>query len=423
MSQTFTIKRGDTPPKRQAKRSFKRQLRAKQVSSARRQLRQQRPKEEKTKTRKSLVYDDPVENFCQVNNMDQWNKARQRRISLTAELGLYEDPEKVLKSLLHLLYDAKRYSGYPTLQYRGKVCFGALYLLDNMCWEISRHRSWQLKLSDMPASEREKLAKLRSFETSGYESTTACMLNEAVFINRKSGLAAQTYRRRSQELREIIEKAIGEATGQPDYALSQEANTAIYSAIGEQFDNVLQHVPDAQSAQLCCFYDRTTQELTILIYNFGPTIAEKLGGSQLPPEVAGYVKEIIASQTARHWFKPWQAGRAFSHENALTLLALQEGISSRLEFDPTRGFGLLDYIEHCFALNAGCRIALISGTTAINIDNKYPISSRYVLGRERRVLALNSANDLTIKPDSNYLRTLNVKFPGVIIETTIPLSH
>ena len=362
-----------------------------------------------------------VEYFCQVNKMDQWTKPRQRAIPLSEDFSLYQNPDLVLKCVLHLLYDAKVYREYPTLRYKGKVCFGALYLIDNMCWEISRHRRWQLKLADMPQAEQEKLAKLRSFETSAYDSSTACMLNESVHINRKNGLSAQTYKRKSDELRLLVEAAISEATGQP-YSLSQETNAAIYSAIGEQFDNVLEHVPDAEAAQLCCFYDRLSKELTIMIYNFGPTIAEKLKGSKLPPEVADPVKSLIANHTTHHWFKLARAGRAFSEENALTLLALQEGISSRLEFDITRGFGLLDFIDHCFTLTSKCRISIISGTTAINVDNKYPISSRYVLGRERRVLALNPSNDLMLKPDPDYLRTLSVKFPGVIIETTIPLS-
>jgi len=422
MSQVITIQRGDSSKERQAKKSFKRRQRAKEVRITRRRHKQQIAQACQHSPKKAAVtYGGAVANFCKVNKMDQWTKPRQQLIPLSADFGLYEDPERVLKCLLHLLYDAKVYREYPTLQYRGKVCFGALYLIDNMCWEISRHRLWQLKLSNMPQAEQEKLAKLRSFETSVYDSATACMLNEQVYINRKDGLSAQTYRRKSTELRQLVEAAISEATGQP-FSLSQEANTAIYSAIGEQFDNVLEHVPDAETAQLCCFYDRTNKELTIMIYNFGPTIAEKMKSSKLPPEITEPIKQLIASHKSRLSFLPSRVGYAFSEENALTLLALQEGISSRLEFDPSRGFGLLDYIDHCFTLTPNCRIAIISGTTAITINNKYPISSRYVLGRERRVLALNAANDLLTKPDPNNLRTLNVKFPGVIIETTIPLS-
>ena len=362
-----------------------------------------------------------VEHFCVVNKMGQWNKARQRSISLSADFSLYQDPDKVLKCLLHLLYDAKKFKEYPTLRYRGKVCFGALYLLDNMCWEIAQHRGWQLKLADMPTIEQEKLAKLRSFETGAYKSSSAYMLNEAVYINRKAGLSAQTYKRKSAELRQLIEDAVSETTGQP-YHLSQDANTAIYSAIGEQFDNVLEHVPDAETAQLCCFYDRTIKELTILIYNFGPTIAENIKSSRLPPQVSGPVRDLIAHHTKNYWFVLAKPGRAFTEENALTLLALQEGISSRLEYDETRGFGLLDFIEYCFALTSKARIAIISGTTAISIDNTYPIGRRHVFGRERRILALNLSNNLMVRPDSEKIRTLSVKFLGVIIETTIPLD-
>jgi transcriptional regulator len=112
----------------------------------------------------------------------------------------------------------------------------------------------------------------------------------------------------------------------------------------------------------------------------------------------------------------------FTLENAVTLLALQEGISSRIKYDITRGHGLIDFIENCFDLSEDTKVAIISGKTAIKIDKKYRISNKNIFGRDRRIIALNSDNDLYKKPDPNYIRNTGVNFNGVIIETTIPLK-
>jgi len=101
---------------------------------------------------------------------------------------------------------------------------------------------------------------------------------------------------------------------------------------------------------------------------------------------------------------------------------LQEGISSRIKFDITRGHGLMDFISNCFELSEDSRVAIISGRTAIKIDKKHPIAHQFVFGRMRRVISLNNENDIFSKPDPNYITSIGVAFNGVIIETTIPLK-
>ncbi len=102
-------------------------------------------------------------------------------------------------------------------------------------------------------------------------------------------------------------------------------------------------------------------------------------------------------------------------------MALQEGISSKLNADITRGHGIIDFIEHCMELNHDSQIVIISGKTAIKIDSQYGIKNEMVLGRNRRIIALNKDNDIFDKPDGDKVVNLPTNFPGVIIETTIPL--
>jgi hypothetical protein len=72
-------------------------------------------------------------------------------------------------------------------------------------------------------------------------------------------------------------------------------------------------------------------------------------------------------------------------------------------------------------LNTNSKIAIISGKSAIKIDSTYKISSKDVLGRKRRILAFNEENDIFEKPNQNNVVNLSFNFPGVIIETIIPL--
>lgn len=423
MAHEYSSRRGDTKLERQAKRSFRDKIRA-----TRRKLLKERRKKDAERTVSvakiaARKYGAAmVEEFCKQNNMSRWagSKRQQRVIRLNKDFSLFHNPEQVLGDLVRLLHDAKTFREYPTIRYEGAIHFGALYLVDTMCWEIAKHRQWKVIFENMPEHEQVKLNKIQSFETTDYDNPDACMVNERVYINRKDDdMAKQSYRTKSKALRDMVEAAIATARGD-SFEFPPEATQAIDSAISEHFDNVIQHVPDAEHASLCCFYDKRTKELTILIFNFGNTIAQTLGRNDLPAEMKTLVNEVISNHTLRLLFR---MGSPFTEENALTLLALQEGVSSRLKYDKTRGHGLIDYIEHCFELSPACRIAIISGRTAIKIDGKYPVAEKFIFGRKRRVIALNEQNDLYVKPDKNYVSNLNVRFPGLIIETTIPLSY
>ena len=422
MANYYTTRKGDSKLERQAKRSYRNVVRARRRIVAKANRKKETIRSATSSQVAARKYGAVmIEEFCRQNFMQKWagKKREQRVIRLNDGFSLFNNPERVLGDLVRLLHDAKSYQEYPTILFDGAVHFGALYLVDSMCWEIAKHRTWKVKLRGLPKHEEVKLNKLESFKTADYNSEDACMVNERVFINRKANdMANQSYRTRSKELRDMVELAIATARGD-DFEFPPEAATAIDSAISEHFDNVIQHVPQAEYASLCGFYDKRTKELTILIFNFGFTVAETLKRKDLPNEMFELIDGVISNHALKYMFR---IGGNFTEENALTLLALQEGVSSRIKLDKTRGHGLIDYIEHCFELSPACRIAIISGRTAIRIDGTYRISEKLVFGRNRRIIALNKQNDLYSKPDKNYVSSMNVKFPGLIIETTIPLA-
>lgn len=413
----FKITKKDSGENRKAKKSFKRKILSKKrrAKKRKRNYREQR----RIAYNRVLHYSKDIESFCSSNNLSKWKNETNLVIRISEDVSLFDNPEKVLRILLRILHNARLKNLYPQIEFETRVSFGALYLIDNICWEISQKRSWGIHLSKMNKNDQIILSKLRSFISSEYEDEGAYMVNEKVIINRKDDvLANQQYKVKSKIITDMIQKAIRE-NNNPNFELNPTAYQAINSTIGEHFDNILQHVPDAKHGYLCGFYNKELKEVVILIFNFGTSIAGTLKIGNLPNEIQKEIKNVIDNHKKKNFLL---LDNGFTESNALTLLALQEGISSRLEFDRSRGHGIIDFIEHCFELNENCKISMISGDTAIKIDKKYRISEVMFSNRTRRILAFNETNNLYEKPDKNYVYNLPLTFPGVIIETRIPLE-
>jgi hypothetical protein len=406
------INKSDSQHTRQAKKSFKQKLR---------KQKNKKQKIAESKREKSLiVYNKDVELFCDINNISLWGSIGARAIRLGEHVNLFLNPELVLRTLLKLLYTAKTHYDFPKITVEGRVSFGSIYLIDNMCWEIARKRKWQVLMNNICRDDMEIFSKIKSIASTEYQDETAYMISEKVKINRSDDpFPNQQYKVKSKEITDLVIQGMRE-NYDPNFSLSPEAYAAISSTIGEHFDNILSHVPFAESGYLCGFYDKNAKTVSILIFNFGHTIHKTFTNRNLPKEIRKEINQVISVYKQKGFFNYFS--KTFTEENAITLLALQEGVSSRLEYDKSRGHGLMDYIEHCFTLNKNCKISFISGNTAIKIDNKYALDTKFFIDRNRRILAFNSTNDLYKKPDPEYVRNMGVHFPGVIIETIIPLT-
>lgn len=414
----LSIKKHHTKQVRQAKKSHKRSLKSiirRQNSRKRKKLLTERLKHHK----KTFKFSQDIEQFCHVNNINIWANEVNLTIRINDEVSLFKNPENVIRILLRILHNAKQNNVYPTLEFESRISFGALYLIDNICWEIGKKRNWGIRLHKIDENDKRILSNLKSLNSSEYDNEYAYMINEKVSINRKSDATYhQQYKVKSKNVTDMIQRAIRE-TYDENFELSPAAYQAISSTIGEHFDNIIQHVPNAEHAYLCGFYDKERKEVVILIFNFGNTISETLKSNQLPKEIKYEIEQVIKNHKKKKYIL---MGDSFTESNALTLLAIQEGISSKLNYDKSRGHGIMDFIEHCFELNENCKIVMISGQTAIKIDKSYKIGKTEFSGRNRRILAFNERNDLFEKPDSNFVLNLPLEFPGVIIETRIPLE-
>lgn len=366
-----------------------------------------------------ITYEKNIEIFCKSNKNKYLNEVH-GTITLSEEFCIYKNPNYVLSTLLKILNNAK-INNFTRVEYNGDISFGALYLLDAVCWEIaSKHPKWRLNAKNISKRDYEIQTNLKSFQTGDSKTEEAFIYNNRIEINRVNDkLAKQRHKEASKTVTELINRGIESIIGKGN-DLSYSENAAIISAITEHFDNILLHVPNARYGYLCTFFDRRDQKVTILIFNYGHTIASTLEKNDIPNEVKTDIELVIQNHKKMGYLG---FGNSFTKENALTLLALQEGISSKLIIDDSRGHGLIDYINHCKKLNNGAKITIISGKTAIRIDETSNIREQNVFGRSRKIIAFNNENDLYIKPDKKHVIKLNVFFPGVIIETVIPLKR
>lgn len=364
-------------------------------------------------------YEHDIEHFCNLNSANEFKKYR-GVFQLTKDFSLHENPNKVLKTILRILHNAKNSRNFATVEYSGDVSFGALYLLDSACWEIASKRpKWKLRPKYISKRNFEIQSRLKSFKTGDLDTDDAYIYNNKIRINREDDLQArQDHKEASKTVCDLINKGI-ESCIEVAHSLSHEENRAIIATISEHFDNILLHVPNAKYGHLCTFFDRKKKTVTILIFNYGHTIASSLQKTVIPEEVRKNINEVVKNHKQKGFFG---LGSSFTEENALTLLAIQEGISSKLIDDETRGHGIIDYIRHSKNLSSDTKFSIISGKTAIKIDNTCEIKRKKIFGRERKILALNKENDIMIKPNDNNVRNMSVFFPGVIIETIIPIK-
>lgn len=406
-------------------RHSKNQLRSRLKSKVKRKLNQKKqiPTSSGTKPygskQKKLNLSNEITNFYSINKQKIW-KTKSEKINLTTEFNIFDNPERVIGTILDILYKATTNQEYVTLDYKSGVCFGALYFIDTICWEIARSKKWVLNLQHLPMAEREMLLNLKSFRTSCSDNQYTYIVHSKIKINRTDDkLAKQEFKLKSTEIRELIGRGLSESNNNR-VELTIDQHHALDSAISEHFDNILLHAPNATYGFLCGMYNKHDKSVSILIYNYGPTIADTLNNEELPEEVKTFKDTVIGNHISKNYF---EFKRHFNKENALTLLAIQEGISSVIGVDKSRGHGIIDFIGHCFELSKETKITFISGNTAIRIDKKYMISSREIMNRSRKMLALNEENDIFTKPDSNYVKNIRFKFPGVIIVTHIPLVN
>lgn len=174
-------------------------------------------------------------------------------------------------------------------------------------------------------------------------------------------------------------------------------------------------------------------ECHIVLFNFGLSIFQSLK----LPETSEMVKEEISRLADAHRKKGFfdrlieisqgvflMRGRFWQEDALWSLYALQEGVS-RFRHSPggeDRGNGTVRLIEFFKKLaSEDPKMVILSGRTWILFDGKHDLKTIIRSGEQRKVIAFNDENDLSLPPDPNYVRTLNGDFPGTLVSLKFKL--
>src|SRR5690349_1120103 len=127
------IHRSDSRQVRQAKKSFNAKQRRQRIAKEKNNLRKY------TRSLQEAIEQDiqqtpSIEKFCELNNLESWGRPTSQHLYLKSNCTLSDNPDKVLKLLLRMFARAKFHADSPIVNVEGRASFGALYLIDNMCW-------------------------------------------------------------------------------------------------------------------------------------------------------------------------------------------------------------------------------------------------------------------------------------------------
>lgn len=207
-----------------------------------------------------------------------------------------------------------------------------------------------------------------------------------------------------------------------DWELNRSGKQYLGKIIAEVLDNAECH--SKRSSWWINAYLKTngpeTGECHLVIFNFGMPIAESL--REVLFKETQHEKTLKLRTALNDLIKQHSKRKLFSaqwDENVLlTLYSLQEGVSSKLERDSTRGNGLTDLIEF-FQLIGKSQdkepvMALLSGDVFIKFDNEYEL--KHVKGQDsdRRQIAFNKENSLSLPPDVKKVKKIKHYFPGTL---------
>jgi hypothetical protein len=206
--------------------------------------------------------------------------------------------------------------------------------------------------------------------------------------------------------------------------------------ITEVLDNAEEHGSGSKIWYTIGYYNKDEDaaeggECHIVIFNFGESIYATLNRPDTSEDLKSQISELAREHQRKGYFavQVEHLGILFpiwQEESLWTLYALQEGVS-RFRNKPEgidRGNGTVKLIEFFSELASGePRMAILSGKTHILFDGRYWITPVEVGSETRKIIAFNDANDLNIRPDERYVRTLASSFPGTLVSLRFQLKQ
>lgn len=198
------------------------------------------------------------------------------------------------------------------------------------------------------------------------------------------------------------------------FQLNNKGMIYFHKLINEIVDNARIHSGYKDKFYCGGFYSHNTKKGQLSIISFGDTIYESLNSDSTSENIKEKIREYINDQKKFYDF-------SYNEEMSWTVFALQYKISRLNSVEtPDRGTGTIQFIEAFMDMgqtiqNDKPTMSLVSGNTHILFDGTYTLKEQIISNEKVKVIAFNRSNNLKDKPDKNYVKDLNIKFPGVII--------
>lgn len=213
--------------------------------------------------------------------------------------------------------------------------------------------------------------------------------------------------------------------------LSAEAITDMSTIVGEVLSNAEEHstLNNRYSTGYFQKIEKSEKDSVygvyhLVILNYGESIYEKFKSPECTNfEIIARMKELSDQYTKKSFFSS-----EFSEESLWTLYALQEGVTSVSVEKFKRGHGSINFIESFFSLAGNefrpdeSSMAIISGHTNILFDGKYQIGNKLIGNESFKVMTFNKSGNIEDKPDRQYVKKSEYKFPGTIISAKILIT-
>lgn len=213
--------------------------------------------------------------------------------------------------------------------------------------------------------------------------------------------------------------------------LTPEKRSDLCQVVGEILINAEEHSTTDNRFSIGYFEETTTKEsghfgmFNLVIFNFGQTIYEKFKDPACPTQhIVKRMKELSADYTKWGFFH-----QEFEEESLWTLYALQEGVTSKVNYQK-RGNGSIRFIESFFSLKGKglfrddiSRLSIHSGNTRIVFNGDYEIRERVIKNNQFKVITFNNAGDIEQPPDKKFVTFVPNYFPGTMIAATVKINE
>ena len=267
-------------------------------------------------------------------------------------------------------------------------------------------RSKRGKVFNFPEEEKEKKEHFKTLRLLGGGESIICfskkLLERNMFIGSYMG----------ETINEPI-KFINESLKTKGFKLTKKGEKNFKEIIGEIIGNSRIHLGDRfnQYFLIGNYYDSEIGKGSLLFFNFGNTIYETLKAT----------KSLEMKKTMERLINIHKSNKSldekFTEESLLTLLALQDKISSEYKKEESRGTGTIKMIRNFLkisnfnSLENSPNAFVISGKTIIKLDKKLKEIQNDKIMR----LSFNEKKSLEYKPDSKYVKSNRIFYPGTMI--------